>query len=157
MLIAANIAGSGGLMSNWKVRAEIYIKADNKDEAWSMATLDLPKNSQIIEIERERVINDNLVRNRISEAEAIAWDNCHKIYILMDTEQVDLMRGYGYDPIITNEEMNPDDMFDLVQEWYENSCSLRFIQAVSTNDIDPNLGFESLVSQFEDQDEEISV
>lgn len=106
------------------------------------------------ERERERMINANLVRNRISEAEAIAWDNCHKIYILMDTEQVDLMRGYGYDPIITNEEMNPDDMLDKVKEWYEDSCSLRFIQAVSTNDIDPNLGFESLVSQFEDQDEE---
>ena len=103
------------------------------------------------------MINANLVRNRISEAEAIAWDTCHKIYILMDSEQVDLMRGYGYDPIITNEEMNPDYMFDLVQEWYENSCSLRLINAVSTNNIDPNLGFESLVSQFEDQDEEISV
>ncbi len=53
MLIAANTAVSGGLMSNWTVKAELYIKADNKDEAWSMATLDLPKDSQIIEIERE--------------------------------------------------------------------------------------------------------
>jgi len=103
------------------------------------------------------MINANLVYCRISEAEGIAWDNCHKIYILMDTEQVELMRGYGYDPIITNEEMNPDDMMTLVQEWYEDSCSLRFIQAVSTNDTDPNLGFESLVSQFEDQEEEVSV
>ena len=101
--------------------------------------------------------NPDLIYCRISEAEAIAWDNCHKIYLLMDTEQVELMRGYGYDPIITNEEMNPDDMLDKVKEWYENSCSLRFIQAVSTNDIDPNLGFESLISQFEDQDEEILV
>ena len=98
------------------------------------------------------MINANLVRNRISEAEAIAWDTCHKIYILMDTEQVDLMRGYGYDPIITNEELNPDDMFSLVQEWYENSCSLRFIQAVSTNHINPNAGFESLSAQFEDEE-----
>lgn len=53
MLITANTAVSGGLMSNWKIRAEFYIKANNKDEAWSMATLDLPKDSQIIEIERE--------------------------------------------------------------------------------------------------------
>jgi hypothetical protein len=55
MLIAANTAVSGGLMNNWKIKAEFYIKADNKDEAWSMATLELPKNSQIIEIERERI------------------------------------------------------------------------------------------------------
>ena len=103
------------------------------------------------------MINANLVRNRISEAEAIAWDTCHKIYILMDSEQVDLMRGYGYDPIITNEEMNPDDMFDKVKEWYEDSCSLRFINAVSTNEINPNLGFESLISQFDDYEEWVSV
>jgi hypothetical protein len=46
-------------------------------------------------------------------------------------------------------------MFGLVQEWYEDSCSLRFIQAVSTNDTDPNLGFESLISQFDEK--EVSV
>lgn len=101
--------------------------------------------------------NYDAVYERISKAEGIAWDTCHKIYILMDSEQVELMRSYGYDPLITNEELNPDDMFGLVQEWYEDSCSLRFIQAVSTNHIDPNAGFESLVSQFEDQDEEVSV
>ena len=101
--------------------------------------------------------NFDLVKERVGDAKAIAWDTCHKIYLLMDDEQVETMRGYGYDPIITNEEMNPDDMFDEVKKWYENSCSLRFIQAVSTNDTDPNLGFESLISQFEDQDEEISV
>jgi hypothetical protein len=101
------------------------------------------------------MINADLIRNRISEAEAIAWDNCHKIYILMDTEQVDLMRGYGYDPLITTDQMSTDEMFGLVQEWYEDSCDLRFIEAVSTNHINPNAGFETLVSQFDE--EEISV
>jgi hypothetical protein len=100
--------------------------------------------------------NPDLVYDRIQNAKAIAWDTCHKIYILMDSEQVDLMRGYGYDPLITADQMSSDEMFDLVQEWYEDSCGLRFVQAVSTNDIDPNLGFESLVSQFENQ-EEVSV
>jgi len=99
--------------------------------------------------------NSDLIREKLSEAEAIAWDNCHKIYILMDSEQVELMRSYGYDPLITNEEMNPDDMFDEVREWYRDSCGLRFIQAVSTNHINPNAGFETLVSQFDE--EEVSV
>jgi len=99
--------------------------------------------------------NYDAIYERIGEAKGIAWDTCHKIYILMDSEQVDLMRGYGYDPLITNEEMNPDDMFGLVQEWYEDSCSLRFIDAVSTNHINPNAGFETLVSQFDE--EEVSV
>jgi hypothetical protein len=96
--------------------------------------------------------NYDLVYDRIGSAKAIAWDTCHKIYILMDSEQVDLMRGYGYDPLITADQMSADEMFGLVQEWYEDSCSLRFIDAVSTNHINPNAGFETLVSQFDEKE-----
>ncbi len=32
------------------------------------------------------------------------------------------------------------------------SCSLRFIDAVSTNHINPNAGFETLVSQFTEEE-----
>jgi hypothetical protein len=100
--------------------------------------------------------NPDLVYERISKAEGIAWDTCHKIYILMDSEQVELMRGYGYDPLITADQMSADEMFEVVEDWYESSCSLRFIDAVSTNHINPNAGFETLSPQFEDQ-EEVSV
>ena len=47
----------------------------------------------------------SLVEERVADAKAIAFDTCHKIYLLMDDEQVETMRGYGYDPLITNEEM----------------------------------------------------
>jgi hypothetical protein len=101
--------------------------------------------------------NYDAVYQRISEAEGIAWDTCHKIYILMDSEQVELMRGYGYDPLITADQMSSDEMFEVVEDWYGSSCSLRFIDAVSTNHINPNAGFETLVSQFEDQEQEATV
>jgi hypothetical protein len=101
--------------------------------------------------------NPDLVYDRINNAKAIAWDTCHKIYLLMDSEQVELMRGYGYDPLITADQMSSDEMFEVVEDWYDSSCSLRFIEAVSTNHINPNAGFETLSSQFEDQDEEVSV
>ena len=94
--------------------------------------------------------NLELVREKVSEATAIAWDTCHKIYVLMDDEQVELMREYGYDPLITKDQMTPDQMLTTLEEWYEESCGLRFIQAVSTNHIDPNKGFESLIEQFEE-------
>ena len=97
--------------------------------------------------------NPDLVYDRINNAKAIAWDTCHKIYILMDSEQVDLMKGYGYDPLITTDQMSADEMFLLVEDWYDSSCSLRFIDAVSTNHINPNAGFETLSPQFEDQEE----
>ena len=97
--------------------------------------------------------NPDLVYDRITNAKAIAWDTCHKIYILMDDEQVELMRGYKYDPLITADQMSADEMFELVEDWYGGSCSLRFIEAVSTNHINPNAGFETLSPQFEDQEE----
>jgi hypothetical protein len=91
--------------------------------------------------------NLELVKERVSEAKAIAWDTCHKIYVLMDDEQVELMREYGYDPLITKDQMTPEEMLATLEEWYEDSCSLRFINAVNTNHIDPNKGFESLIDQ----------
>jgi hypothetical protein len=97
--------------------------------------------------------NPDLIYDRINDCKGIAWDNCHKIYILMDDEQVELMREYQYDPLITTNEMSTDEMFLLVEDWYDNSCSLRFIEAVSTNHINPNAGFEALVSQFDQYEE----
>ena len=77
----------------------------------------------------------------------IAWDTCHKIYLLMDDEQVELMREYEYDPLITKEEMTSEEMLSTLEKWYEDSCGLRFIQAVNTNHLNPNEGFESLIEQ----------
>jgi len=100
---------------------------------------------------------DTLVKERVSEAKAIAFDTCHKIYLLMDNEQVELMRTYGYDPLITKEDATPDVMLATLQEWYEDSCGLRFIEAVSTNHENPNAGFETLIGQgdfAEDEEDE---
>ena len=100
---------------------------------------------------------DTLVKEKVSEAKAIAFDTCHKIYLLMDNEQVELMRGYGYDPLITKEDATPDVMLATLQEWYEDSCGLRFIEAVSTNHENPNAGFETLIGQgdfTEDEEDE---
>ena len=100
---------------------------------------------------------DTLVKEKVSEAKAIAFDTCHKIYLLMDNEQVELMRTYGYDPLITTEDATPDVMLATLQEWYEDSCGLRFIEAVSTNHENPNAGFETLIGQgdfAEDEEDE---
>lgn len=91
--------------------------------------------------------NLTLLAERLEDAKAIAWDTCHKIYVLMDNEQVELMRGYEYDPLITSEEQNPEEMFETIKSWYQQSCGLRFVDAVSTNHEDPNLGFETIIAQ----------
>lgn len=104
------------------------------------------------------MIDFDLVYDAIPEAKAIAWDTCHKIYVLMDDEQVAKMREYEYDPLITKDEMSDGEMFDTVKKWYNESCGLRFVEAVSTVDGDPNDGFESLIPQgvdwLDDEDED---
>lgn len=98
---------------------------------------------------------DTSVKEKVKDAKAIAFDTCHKIYLLMDNEQVELMREYGYDPLITTKDSTPEEMLATLQEWYEDSCGLRFIDAVSTNHENPNAGFETLIGQGDfDEDEE---
>ena len=95
----------------------------------------------------------------IPEAKAIAWDTCHKIYVLMDDAQVEKMREYGYgdandpDSLITKAQMNNQQMLDTVKKWYEDSCSLRFVSAVETVEEgkDPNEGFTDLIEQGADE------
>lgn len=106
------------------------------------------------------MLDFDLVFERIADAKAIAWDTCHKIYVLMDDQEVAKMREYGYgdendpDSLITKDEMNSKEMFEVVKKWFEQSCSLRFINAVSSvpEGTDPNEGFETLIGQFEEED-----
>ena len=86
------------------------------------------------------------------EAKGIAFDTCHKIYILMDDEQMDLMRTYSYDPLISSDEMDAEEMANKVLSWFGESCGLRFIQAVYSNPTDPNDVFINVVSQFENNE-----
>jgi len=90
----------------------------------------------------------------LETAKAIAWDTCHKIYVLMDDEQVEKMREYEYDPLITSDEMGASEMLATIQTWYEDSCGLRFVEGVTTNHEDPNLGFESLIPQGADDEDD---
>ena len=97
--------------------------------------------------ERERDEAWANVRNFIDDALAMYWDGCHKIYLSMDAEDVDKMKEYGYDFY------EPD--FDLLKQWYDQSCSLKFVNAVHTNHEDPNAGYETLIPQgFEDEEDD---
>lgn len=102
------------------------------------------------------MIDWDLVEERLDDAKAIAWDTCHKIYVLMDDAQVVETRGCGYGDeegsFFTNAEKSPSEMLTIVKKWFDESCGLRFVSAVSTNLEDPNLGFETLIGQFEQDD-----
>lgn len=77
-------------------------------------------------------------------AKAMTWDGCHKIYMVMDQGQVDEFTALDYTLV-------PPDL-TLMQAWWEESCSLRFVQAVWTRD-EPSEGFVSVIDQFSEEDE----
>lgn len=89
-------------------------------------------------------MNKKLLRDRINKCKAVAWDTCHKIYVVMDEKEVEQMKEYGYSAMLLSEFFSPDIMYRAVLEWYEKSCSLKFIDAVASNK------FETLVAQFEE-------
>jgi hypothetical protein len=133
---------------------KLFSKGRSRWSPEPLKTLEGGKQYDPLTEPKERGDMFDLVEERVRDAKAIAWDTCHKIYLLMDDEQVELMRGYGYEPLITADEMTPTDMLETLKDWYENSCFLRFIDAVTTNHEDPNEGFETLIGQFEGEEDE---
>ncbi len=100
------------------------------------------------------MIDWTLVYDKMEDAKAIAFDTCHKIYVLMDDAQVAKMREYEYDPLYTKDEMSAGEMYETIKHWYAESCGLKFVEAVSTVEGDPNLGFETLIGQGESESDE---
>lgn len=93
------------------------------------------------------------VELEIRYAKLVAWDGCHKIYLAMDdTEAQWFLENYE-----ETLEATPESMLSAVKKWFEQSCSLRFVQAVRHDADDPNRGFSTLVPQgatiSEDEDD----
>jgi hypothetical protein len=114
---------------------------------------DKPTKGNAMELKLKGQTGWGAVESALCDARGIAFDGCHKIYILMDDAQMVQMAEYGYDPLIKASNTNAYDMLEQVKEWYEESCGLRFINAVHTVDGDPNKGFLDLIPQGFDEDE----
>lgn len=101
----------------------------------------------------------NDVERALMTADSIAFDGCHKIYVLMDKDQTQQMIDCGYredgsQMVLRSEGAINEQMLERLHEWWDESCGLRFINAVRTVKGDPNEGFETLIGQFEDEDED---
>lgn len=90
------------------------------------------------------------VEDAMEDAILIAWDGCHKIYLAMDQVEAEWFAD-SYPHVV---KADADTMLATVIDWYENSCFLRFVNAVSHNEEDPNAGFVTLIGQFADEEDE---
>lgn len=91
-----------------------------------------------------------LVSEYVDEAKLIAWDECHKIYLAMDDTQADWFR-VNYPVVVDG---SPEHLLSTLEEWFDKSCWLRFINAVSTNEADPNAGFVTLIPQGAEENDD---
>jgi len=93
------------------------------------------------------------VEDACKNAKLVAWDGCHKIYLAMDDYEAQWF-AQNYDNIVYGDTKT---LMQTLRGWWDASCGLRFVQAVSHNEADPNSGFVSLIDQFaditEDEDE----
>lgn len=89
----------------------------------------------------------NDVEEALADAKGMYFDGCHKIYLAMDDGIVKQQIEWGY------EHHEPD--INLLKHWFDESCPLRFVNAVHTNVENPNAGYEQLIPQFAfDEDDE---
>ena len=79
----------------------------------------------------------------------IAWDGCHKMYVAMDAEQADWFRT-NYPHIV---EGSYEDLLVVLASWWEQSCGLRFINAVASGISGEPDKFTDLIAQFADQED----
>ena len=97
------------------------------------------------------MIDWDVVEDAVAQSKGIGFDGCHKIYVLMDNEQMYQMASYGYgedgSSLVYSSQMSADEMFATVKRWYEDSCALKFVQSVTTVLDNPNEGFEDLIEQ----------
>jgi hypothetical protein len=89
------------------------------------------------------------VEDALEDALLIAWDGCHKMYLAMDDEQADWFRTNYNGTSCTDRTFTgtPKEMLDTLLAWWDESCGLKFINAVTTDHENPNAGFVSLISQ----------
>lgn len=101
------------------------------------------------------------VETAVEDAILVAFDGCHKIYVAMDEEQADWFRTNYNGTSCTDRTFTgtPEEMFATLKVWWDESCSLKFIQSAITDWDDPNAGFVNLIGQGdwcmdEDEDED---
>lgn len=100
------------------------------------------------------------VREALEDAVSIAWDGCHKIYILLDEEQHQKMIEYGYDDPHDDGYLqrvkDADEAMLQIVESFNSSCCLRFVQSVRSvpEGENENDGFTSIIPQCWGMDED---
>ena len=70
----------------------------------------------------------------VDGCEGIAWDRCHKIYIMRDRVALERIIEWGSYTVVDADDANGEVMYNTLVKWWQESCELRFIQAMEADD-----------------------
>lgn len=112
---------------------------------------------ELKEFNYETETTEEMIQNILTAADhatIIAWDGCHKIYLGLDDNQARRFEELGYEFLEYPETMIPDDTYRILATWFNNSCPLRFIQAVASVEEGktPDKGYTNLIPQGVEDD-----
>lgn len=82
------------------------------------------------------------------DAHLVAWDGCHKIYVAQDDGQAEWFR-LNYEHTV---EGSYEELLATLASWWEQSCGLRFINAVASGPNGEPDKFTTLIGQFADEE-----
>ena len=103
----------------------------------------------------------NVIEDLASNAIAMTWDGCHKIYLITDEASLEETREMGYGEggtyLLEKGDLGEGEEFESLAEAtqfaYEHSCPLRFIHVISQNENGEAVfgdGIEQFDERFED-------
>lgn len=98
------------------------------------------------------------LRTALEDAKALAWDGCHKIYVILDDGALAQMTEYGYGDDdsylvkVGKSAASRRHALQTLHRWWSWSCSMRFITTVHDSPTDPNKGYLSVIDQFGEWD-----
>lgn len=90
------------------------------------------------------------VETALETADSIAYDDCHKIYIHLDTVSTTDAAELGYTPIPVRD---PAEAMKTIRAWYREACPLKFIQSIELSQdekrfaLEQRFAFENIVPQ----------
>ena len=94
------------------------------------------------------------VREATHSAILIAFDGCHKIYLAMDETEAKWFRD-NYNGENCDDRTfagSAEEMYEQLIKWYDESCPLKFINAVTHNEENPNAGYDPIIPQGAEDD-----
>lgn len=96
------------------------------------------------------------IRDAVDTAHGLAYDGCHKMYILDAVDETENMRRYGYPHVVEIADIGPDAAVEQLEAWTRHSfetaeCGLAFITRVADDSLfdDINDAYTAVVGQSE--------